>query len=426
MPIVYDIDGDWFHSRSSSSKEELERIILLVLESRDPKYKTLKWTENVPLAEQLAETINIATSTMRTKIRAFIRFGFLKDKSTCPIELSELGLIWDSLKGLEDSKAKTARDNIEQLILSSALSLYSFHKRGFQLDPSKGFNPLTKLISSLDSNGTITRKKFLDIVGERNESYWFTDFTRSGMFTQKDNFIYYTKKFPILFNSCKTVSWPKNLKKEDWEEIHDNFLDLRNPLSNAIKEELSTIFKTLRDEVIPTIPQVEKSVDEMEEILEKQDEKDIEIGDYNIPDAYSQTRRRYKQNAWSKIVRRIYSFQCCVPECDSEGEFLVEASHIKPYRLQDEKELPHRANPSNGLCFCPNCHKLFDKGYFSFSNDLKVLISPEASKMKEQNALIVILKSENKKISPTPSKYSPQKEFLELHRKIHREKLFRK
>jgi len=422
MPIVYNIDGHWFHSRSSSSKTELEHITRLVVESRNPKYGKLKWTESIPLAEDLANTIRIKTSTMRTKIRAFIRFGFLKDKTTCPLELSEMGLIWDSLKGYEDIKINATRDDIGQLIISTALALYSFDEHDYQLDPSKGFNPLTKLILSLDSDGKITRKSFVKIVGERNESYWLIDFIRSEMFTEKGNYIYHTGKFPLLVKSCKTISWPTNLEKEDWEEIHGNFLDHRNPLAEVIKEELSSILNNLRIDVVPSIPKVEKSVDKMEEILEKQDEKNIEIGDYSIPDAYSQTRVRVKQNAWSNIVRRNYSYRCCIPECDSEGDFLVESSHIKPYSLQDDETLPHRANPSNGLCFCPNCHKLFDKGYFSFTDDLRVIVSPQISKLKTQTALTVITKSKDKGIDPSPKKYFPEKEFL----RFHRENVFRK
>mgnify|MGYP001122715083 CR=1 FL=1 len=422
MPIDYDIKGNWFHSRSSSRKGELDHIYNIVFESRNPAYRKLKWTENVPLAYKLAKTINIEPSTMRTKIRAFIRFGFLKDKSKCPIEMSELGLIWESLKGFKDSKTKTAMDDIEKLILSSSLSLYSFDKNGYQIDSSKGFSPLTELILSLNSKDKITRKAFLTIVGETNESYWRTDLIRSGMFAQDNNCLYYTGKFPHLFKSCKTVSWPTTLNKEEWEKIHSNLLDSKNPLSEDIKKELLSILANLRINVVSSIPKVEKSIEVIEGILEEQDEKDIEIGNYAIPDTYSQTRQRVKQNSWSKIVRSGYSFKCCVPECDSEGEFLVEASHIKPYRKQDDKKLPHRANPSNGLCLCPNCHKFFDKGFFSLSNDLKMLISSETSKLPKQSALHVIIISKNKNINPLPKKYSPKKEFLE----IHRSEIFRK
>lgn len=421
MP-VYDINGHWFHSRSSSSKGELEHIGLLVVESRNSKYARLKWSENVPLAEELASRIGIETSTMRTKIRAFIRFGFLKEKRECPLEWSSLGSIWEGLTGYTNPKIKAARDDIEQLIISAALALYSFDSEGYQTDPSRGFNPLTTLILNLDSKGKISREDFAKLVGQRNETYWRIDFLRSGMFAQKDSYIFYTGKFPLLFESCKKVSWPKNLRKDDWEEIHQDFLNPRNPLSEAIKEELYNILNRLRDDVARLVPKVEQSIDKMEGILQQRDEKDIEIGNYSIPDTFSKARVRAKQNAWSNIVRRIYFFKCCVPGCDSEGEFLVESSHIKPYSQKDDEALPHRANPANGLCFCPNCHKLFDKGYFSFTDDFKAIVSPKIGKFKKQNALDVILNSNGKKIDPLPQKYHPRKEFL----KYHRENVFKK
>jgi hypothetical protein len=422
MPIVHDIDGEWFHSRSSSSRHELENIFRLVIESRKPKYINLNWTESVILAVQLAGTINIADSTMRTKIRAWIRFGFLKDKLECPLEWSEVGLIWEALSGYKEVKIKAPRDDIEQLIIASAIALYSFDEHGYQIDPSKGFNPSSKLISELDSESKISETRFEDLVGLRNKTYWSKDFFRSGLFTQTGSYIYYSGKFPYLFEACKQVSWPTNLATKDWKEIHGNSLDSRNPLAGAIKEELANILENLRVDVVPAVPKVEKSVDKMEGVLQKQDEKDIEIGDYSIPDAYSKTRVRFKQNAWSNMIRKMYSHKCCVPECDSEGGFLVESSHIKPYRLQDDKNLPHRANPSNGLCFCPNCHKLFDKGYFSFTDDLKILVSSKVNDLKTQHSLNVILKSIDEKIDPMPNKYLPEKEFL----KYHRDKILRK
>jgi hypothetical protein len=305
MPIVYNIDGHWFHSRSSSTKSELEHISRLVIESQNPKYGKLKWSENVPLAEELASTIGIKTSTMRTKIRAFIRFGFLKEKRECPLEWLSLGLIWESLTGYTDPKIKTARNDVEQLIISAALELYSFDAEGYQINPSEGFNPLTTLILNLDSEGKISRKDFARLVGSRNETYWLIDLLRSGMFTQKNSHIFYTGKFPILFESCKKVSWPKSLKRTDWEKIHEDFLDPRNPLSEAIKEELFRLLNHLREDVLRSVPKVERSIDKMEEILQKQDEKDIEIGNYSIPDTFSKARVRAKQNAWSNIVKKV-------------------------------------------------------------------------------------------------------------------------
>lgn len=55
---------------------------------------------------------------------------------------------------------------------------------------------------------------------------------------------------------------------------------------------------------------------------------------------------------------------------------LLVASHIKPWRNSSNKE---RLDVYNGLLLTPNLDKLFDKGYISFSDNGKILISDELS-----------------------------------------------
>ena len=50
------------------------------------------------------------------------------------------------------------------------------------------------------------------------------------------------------------------------------------------------------------------------------------------------------------------------------------ASHIKPWSESSDEE---RLDKFNGLLLIPNLDKLFDKGYISFDNDGKILISPQ-------------------------------------------------
>ncbi|WP_255290808.1 HNH endonuclease [Bacillus cereus] len=55
----------------------------------------------------------------------------------------------------------------------------------------------------------------------------------------------------------------------------------------------------------------------------------------------------------------------------SDERFLV-ASHIKPWSQSNHKE---RLDVNNGLLLCPNHDALFDKGYISFNEDGRILIS---------------------------------------------------
>ena len=53
------------------------------------------------------------------------------------------------------------------------------------------------------------------------------------------------------------------------------------------------------------------------------------------------------------------------------NELLV-ASHIKPWSISDANE---KLDIHNGLLMCPNHDKLFDRGYISFDDTGRILIS---------------------------------------------------
>ena len=53
-------------------------------------------------------------------------------------------------------------------------------------------------------------------------------------------------------------------------------------------------------------------------------------------------------------------------------EKLLIASHIKPWRNATDKE---QLNPFNGLLLIPQLDYLFDKGYISFSDSGKIILS---------------------------------------------------
>ncbi|WP_149715791.1 HNH endonuclease [Campylobacter concisus] len=56
---------------------------------------------------------------------------------------------------------------------------------------------------------------------------------------------------------------------------------------------------------------------------------------------------------------------------------LLIASHIKPYACCNDIE---KYDPKNGLMLTPTIDKLFDKGFISFSDDKKILLSPWISR----------------------------------------------
>ncbi|ANY82152.1 hypothetical protein BB934_27730 (plasmid) [Microvirga ossetica] len=53
---------------------------------------------------------------------------------------------------------------------------------------------------------------------------------------------------------------------------------------------------------------------------------------------------------------------------------LLRASHIKPWRSCATSA--ERLGGNNGLLLCPNVDHLFDRGYISFHDDGRILVSP--------------------------------------------------
>jgi hypothetical protein len=68
----------------------------------------------------------------------------------------------------------------------------------------------------------------------------------------------------------------------------------------------------------------------------------------------------------------IYNCGFCPITQVDDSRFLI-ASHIKPWLSSTNEE---RLSVQNGFLFTPTYDKLFDKGYISFTNDKRIIISP--------------------------------------------------
>lgn len=89
---------------------------------------------------------------------------------------------------------------------------------------------------------------------------------------------------------------------------------------------------------------------------------------------------RVNQSVFRKRLLNRYK-HCCL--CGVTNQELLIASHIKPWAVCNPKE---KLNVNNGLLFCPNHDSLFDKGYISFQEDGKILIS---SALKENDKVFM-------------------------------------
>ena len=116
----------------------------------------------------------------------------------------------------------------------------------------------------------------------------------------------------------------------------------------------------------------------------------------------SLSKQRVGQQKFRKNILRNFYNTCAA--CKISDVVLLEAAHIIPI---NDKTLAGKIN--NGICFCSNCHKMFDNGFFSFDENYRIIISQHK---KISNAVLAMLK--NRKIKK--SRILPSKEYLSLHR----------
>jgi len=114
-------------------------------------------------------------------------------------------------------------------------------------------------------------------------------------------------------------------------------------------------------------------------------------------------KSRLGQGNFRRNVIRLWG-SCSVTGLQNVS--LLRASHIKPWKNSTNNE---RLTPYNGLLLIPNYDFLFDKGYISFKNNGKVLVSEKLSSFARE-VFDIREDLELRKIFPE------NKEYLDFHR----------
>ncbi len=415
------INGDWFHSRSSSNLEELLTVRTLVLESQKPEYIGFGWSsgrQRNPKMHKFAAAANIQPSTMQTKIRAMIRYGFIKDDNQCPLVWTKMGSLWNDLYTVGNCGAA---QKVYELTLAISLAIYAFNntQAQYSINPANGEMPLRFLLNILDNQNSISLREFEALVDGNtqrvgdNTSYWKGDLINSGLFQEVQGRLFYTGKYPDFIREIKSFDPNLSLTDEDWQSIRDNPLIEISPFKNSIRSifeaiaQEQNIEEQITDDIF-TAPLVD-AVAEQEEI--QIPEIDILSDDFR----FSQSTKRVRNAAWSIRIKKKYNYICAVPNCDVRGQMFVEASHIKPDSAS-AGNIPHRAHILNGLCLCRHCHIAFDKGFFSLTDDHKIITSTKFSAIPDQTLKTVIISSANIQIKNRTDNRLPLIEFIQYHR----------
>lgn len=128
-------------------------------------------------------------------------------------------------------------------------------------------------------------------------------------------------------------------------------------------------------------------------------------------DAEKKTKVRVGQYFFRVSVLNAYGNSCCITGMQKR-ELLI-ASHIKPWRVCDEKT--ERTNPRNGLCLNSLHDRAFDQGLITLDKDFRVIFSRFLSDIKMDEKTRDWFYSYEHEPIKMPDKFLPGKNFIEYH-----------
>lgn len=196
--------------------------------------------------------------------------------------------------------------------------------------------------------------------------------------------ISFEKKQSRIYKNLALVKWKKTVPElADWSNqmVLDfcDWLIRKNKITN--KEELC----------INTVKKIEEKINSLN--VEGASKKAI-------------INARVNQGIFRNLLLKRYS-RCCL--CDVENQALLIASHIKPWAKSEPKE---KLDVENGFLMCPNHDKIFDKGYVTFDDDGKIIISDR------------LTKNDRELLNVDSRKYIELTEDNKKYLKFHRENVF--
>jgi putative restriction endonuclease len=130
----------------------------------------------------------------------------------------------------------------------------------------------------------------------------------------------------------------------------------------------------------------------------------LQIGTVETDTPLAIVRRRKGQDRLRRLVTDYYGHHCAV--CDVDDTSLLVASHIVGWA-----EAPaHRGDLTNVICLCRIHDPLFERGYWSLSDELAIVTRPGVTSRTIRRLL-----GELRHFRP-PSVYPPSRAFVESHR----------
>ena len=161
----------------------------------------------------------------------------------------------------------------------------------------------------------------------------------------------FEKDEPMVRKNLRLVEWKKTVPElADWSNqmLLDFCLWLNRKNITTSKEELCN-----------------------NAVIEKAKKIEEEISSLNIEGVSKKAIIKVRDNQGILRDLMLERYNRC-QLCKAENHKLLIASHIKPWVESEPKE---KLDVNNGFLMCPNHDKLFDKGYITFDDDGKIIIS---------------------------------------------------
>jgi len=121
-------------------------------------------------------------------------------------------------------------------------------------------------------------------------------------------------------------------------------------------------------------------------------------------------KQRVNQDAFRSMILNLYEKRCALTGINIPT--LLVASHIIPWAVNQQERL----NPENGLCLSALYDKAFDKGFISFDDQYRVILSEKLKLYQAEPYYGKHFASIEGQSIALPEYHRPNKEFLEWHR----------
>lgn len=154
------------------------------------------------------------------------------------------------------------------------------------------------------------------------------------------------------------------------------------------------------------------AVDKFEEIQLRLFEKGGAI--YQLKDLKDEDKTFVRNAAFRRIVVSLYEQRCAfchLKIISSDNQTIVDGAHIKPFsEFRDDRF-------ANGLALCKNHHWAFDRGWFSISDDYRIIVPGNRITEEPPNKSRTMQEFNHEPLFlPSQEAYYPSQESLHWHR----------